>query len=137
MKKLVFITTLLLLTGITFGQDLKKGNLLGTHVMMISLQTGVTMEQYTNYCVKTWIPTYEKLVPGVKLYLVKGIRGENKDSFGMIFVFQSEKIRNKYFNDDGSQNDLGKSISEKMRPTTEKLNKLGTFTTKYTDWIVQ
>jgi hypothetical protein len=137
MKRLIFITALILITGITFGQGLKKGNLIGTHVMEISLQPGVTMEQFTNFYVKTAIPEYEKIMTDVKFYLVNGIRGENKNSFGLIFIFGSEQIRNKYFNDDGSQTDFQKSISEKLKPINEKLDKLGTVTTKYTDWIVQ
>jgi hypothetical protein len=73
----------------------------------------------------------------VKLYLVHGKRGENKNSFGLIFIFGSEQVRNKYLNDDGSQNDFQKSITKELKPITEKLNKLGSVTTKYTDWIVQ
>jgi len=43
------------------------------------------------------------------MYLVKSIRGDIKNSFGMIHVIKSEKIRDKYFNTDGSSNELGNS----------------------------
>lgn len=137
MKKLFFLAALLLLTGITFGQGLSKGNLIGVHVMTVTLQPGITMKQVEDFYVNTYIPEVEKLMSGVKIYLVKGIRGENKNNTGVIMVFKSEQIRDKYNNDDGSPTDLSKSIMEKLKPMTEKLNNLGRVTTTYTDWIVQ
>lgn len=71
------------------------------------------------------------------IYLAKGIRGEDVNSFAFIYVFKSEKNRDKYFNADGSANDAGNAVNEKMQPTMDKLRKLGTFTVKYTDWVVQ
>ena len=69
--------------------------------------------------------------------MVKGIRGENANSFGLIYVIESEEDRNKYYNEDGSQNELGNSIVEKVQPIMTELNQLGTWTTEYTDWLVQ
>jgi hypothetical protein len=137
MKKLIFLTALFLLTGITFGQGLQKGNLIGTHVMQIDLKPGVTMEQFTDFCIKTYIPEAEKIEPGMKMYLVKGIRGEHKNSYGIIIIYESEQIRNKFNNDDGNPTDFQKSIIEKYKPLNEKLGKLCTFNTWFNDWIVQ
>lgn len=44
MKRLVFVVTLFLLAVITFGQVLPKGTLIGTHIMKINLNPGVSME---------------------------------------------------------------------------------------------
>lgn len=50
MKKLFLICIVLILTsGFTFGQKLKKGNLIGTHVLTIELNAGVTMEQFLDF----------------------------------------------------------------------------------------
>jgi hypothetical protein len=137
MKKLVFITVVILLSGFASGQGLQKGNLVGTHVMQIDLKPGVTMEQFTDFCIKTYLPEAEKIEPGMKVYLVKGIRGEHKNSYGLIFIYESEQIRNKFNNDDGNPTDLQKSILEKYKPLNEKLLTLATVNTWYNDWIVQ
>jgi hypothetical protein len=136
MKKLVFLTALILMSGLAFGQALQKGNLIGTHVMTVKLQPGVTMEKFMEFYTNKVIPEYEKNFPGMKAYVVKGIRGENKDSFGGFMVFKTEKDRDKYYNADGSNTESGNAANEKLKPVFDELDKLGTATSKYTDWLV-
>lgn len=135
MKKLILITALILLAGITFGQALQKGNLIGTHIVTVTLAPGVTMEKWIDFLTTKAIPEWEKVYPEWKYYAVKGIRGENPNSYGMIVVVKSQKDRDKYYNADGTDSELGKKAAAKL-PLVDELNKLGTFTTKYTDWIV-
>jgi hypothetical protein len=137
MKKLFLLTALILLSGFTFGQGLQKGNLIGTHVLTVTLQPGVTMEKYLEYVNIKLIPEIEKNYTGWKAYIVKSIRGEIKNSFGLIYVIKSEKDRDKYYNSDGSYSELGNSVFEKLKPVMDGLGKLGTLTTTYTDWVVQ
>ena len=53
MKKIIVVAALILFTGITFGQKLKKGNVIGTHVVTIELNPGVTMDQFLDFQLKT------------------------------------------------------------------------------------
>jgi hypothetical protein len=137
MKKLVFITVMILLSGFAFGQTLQKGNLIGTHVMTVTLMPGITLEKYMDFYKTKVIPEMEKNIPNMKVYLVKGIRGENNNSFGLLYVIKSAQDRDKYYNADESDSELGKSVNTKLKPVLDELGKLGTGTTKYTDWIVQ
>ena len=138
MKKLILITAaLLLVAGTTFGQTLQKGNLVGFHVTTVDLKPDVTMEQFQEFYISKVMPEFEKHFPGWKGYSVKGIRGENENSIGMIYVIESEKHRDKYYNEDGSLNELGTATYEKLKPVLDELEKLGTYTTKYTDWVIQ
>jgi hypothetical protein len=137
MKKLAFIALIMLFSGFAFGQALQKGNLVGTHVMTVTLKPGVTMEKFIEFYKSKVIPEYEKNVPNMKEFLVKGLRGENMNSFGQIIIFKSSQDRDKYYNADGSDNELGKSLNSKLKPVLDELGKIGTVTSKYTDWIVQ
>jgi uncharacterized protein Veg len=134
---LLFTTAIILLAGITFGQTLQKGNLIGVHVATIKLEPGVTMEQFLEFYQSKVIPVYEKNQVGWKCYIVKSIRGEIKNSFGLIIVIKSENDRDKYYNADGSYTELGNSLMERYKPITDELKKLGTMTTTYTDWVIQ
>lgn len=136
MKKLIFITVMILLSGFTFGQSLQKGTLIGTHVMTVTLMPGVTIEKFIEFYKSKVMPEYEKNFPGMKAYLIKSLRGENKDSFGGFMVFKSEADRDKYFKTDGSYTDLGTAADQKLKPVFDELAKLGTVTTKYNDWLV-
>ena len=49
MKKIVLITGFILLSGLAFGQIVQKGTLIGTHVMDVTLQPGVTLDQFLIY----------------------------------------------------------------------------------------
>jgi len=137
MKKLILTAALILVVGTTFGQTLQKGNLLGHHVMTINLDPDVTMNQLIDFYVTKYIPEFEKNFPGVKLYLAKGIRGENENNYASISLFESVEDRDKYYNEDGTPTELGNSAWEKLQPIIEKGSKLGTFTSTYTDWVIQ
>jgi hypothetical protein len=95
------------------------------------------MDKYLEFVSTKLIPEMEKNFPGWKVYLLKGIRGENNNNFGLLYVIKSAQERDKYYNADESYTELGKSVSAKLKPVLDELGKLGTFTTKYTDWIVQ
>ena len=137
MKKLILTAALILVVGTTFGQTLQKGNLVGFHVITINLDPDVTMNQFIDFFSNKLIPEYEKNFPGVKSYIAKGIRGENENSYVWIMLFESVEDRDKYFNEDGTCNELGNSAMEKLQPIIEEGSKLGTFTTTYTDWVIQ
>lgn len=136
MKKLLIITALVLLAGIAYGQTLKKGNLIGVHVMSVELKPGATMEQYVDFYTKKVIPAWEKSQEGVKLFMLKGIRGEQKDEIGLMVQFPDEAARDKSYNADGSMTEFGEKIQEKMAPILGEAEKIGTSTSKYTDWLV-
>ncbi len=137
MKKLLLMAVLTILIDFSFAQTLKNGNLLGLHVMIIELKPNVTMDQFQTFFITRVIPAYEKEFKGVRGYLVKGVRGDNNNSFGTIWLFESEQARNKYFGVDDTPNDAGKAAIDKLNAVSKELEKLGTYTTKYTDWVVQ
>ena len=68
---------------------------------------------------------------------MRGIRGENKDSFGFLFHAKDEETRNLYNNDDGSMTELSIKLWEKIEPVWNEMEKLGTWSSTYTDWILQ
>ena len=135
MKKLVILTALFFLSVITFGQKLKKGTVIGTHVMTVELKPGVTMEQFQEFQLTRVIPEFEKHYKGWKLHLTKGLRGESKDSYGLLFIIKSQEMRDKYY-DGNNPNELGKAANEKLNPIMEEANKLGKVKRKFTDWVV-
>jgi hypothetical protein len=95
------------------------------------------MNQFKAFYTGTVIPEVEKTMPGMKVLLGKGIRGENENAVCIIYLFDSEASRNKYFNTDGSPSDAGKAAFDKLQAVTEKLAKMGTMSTKFTDWVIQ
>jgi hypothetical protein len=137
MKKLVFITALILLTGTAFGQTLQKGTVIGFHNGTFTPNPDVTMNQLLNFVKDRMLPEYEKNLPGSKCYLVKGIRGEFVNCINMLIIFQSDAVRNKYWNKDGTYTDMGKAAFEKMKPVQDELVKYGKMVDKYTDWEIQ
>jgi hypothetical protein len=136
MKKLILIVMFFVLAGSTYGQNLQKGNFVGFHEMTIKLDPNVTMNQYLDFYKNKLMPAYESNFQA-KAYLVKGRRGECVDCFGVMFIWKSEADRDKYFNTEGGLNEYGRSIADKLKPLADEIAKLGSYTSKYTDWIVQ
>jgi len=136
MKKLILTAIIILIADIVLGQTLQKGNLVGVHVIYIELNPGVTMAEFQKFHTNVLIPEYEKNYPGWQLFLAKGIRGENQNTYGWIIIVESEEIRNKYYNDDGSITEFGQAAAEKMKPILEDAEKYGKLKRTYTDWII-
>ena len=136
MKKLLLALVLIQFVGTLSAQTLQKGNLVGTHLLDLELKPGVTIEQFQEFYIDKVIPEFEKSREGWKLYLVKWIRGENKDRYGLLMIIESEEARDKHYNEDNSLSEFGKSAIESFMHVREELDKLVTISAKYTDWLV-
>ncbi|MGD9329257.1 MAG: hypothetical protein PVH48_09850 [Cyclobacteriaceae bacterium] len=136
MKKLIFIFAFILIAGSLFGQTLQEGNLVGVHVITIELKKGITMSKFQKFHVNRLIPEYEKNYPGWKLYLAQGLRGENYNKYGWIIIVESEEIRDKYYNDDGSITEFGQEAADKMKPVLQEAEEFGKLHRTYTDWLI-
>ena len=137
MKTIILTFVMILFAGFAFGQSFKKGNFVGVHSEDIKLAPGVSMDQYLDFIIKKYVPEYEKAF-GSKVYITKGVRGENINKLGMMIIYDSEATRNKYFKDDGTGTEAGQNASKKLESLNKELEKLGTSSeSKYTDWVVQ
>lgn len=130
-------TALLLFAGIAFGQTLEKGNLIGVHVMKVDLKSGATLDQFINFFNEKVKPEWQKADPDMTGFIMKGIRGESTNEIGMIVQYKDEAARDKYFNDDGTQSEFYSKMMEILTSVTSEWQKIGTYETKYTDWILQ
>jgi hypothetical protein len=136
MKKLFFLSAFILMTGLLPGQNLKKGNFVGFHVVTITLNPNVTMDQYLEVMKNKFIPLYDKYFE-CKSYIAKGIRGECTDCISWIIVWNTEAGRDKFMKPDGGINEIGEAAMVKVQPAIDESDKLGSWSSKYTDWVVQ
>ncbi len=97
----------------------------------------VTLNQYMDFFMNKYVPKFEESFPGLKLYVVKGNRGEHDNNFALFFVYDSEETRDKFWPEDDVWSDFGTECWEKLAPTVQELQKLGTWTSVHTDWVVQ
>ena len=136
MKKLIIAAALILLAGVTFGQTLHKGSIIGVHHMTITLKADVTMDQFLDVLKNKWIAEAERHLDGWKGIIVKGNKGEHVNEYGLVWYIESVKHYDKYFSDDGP-NDEMEAVFEKTQSAQDELDKLGTWTSTFTDWIIQ
>lgn len=136
MKKLFFAMALILITGLSFGQTLQKGNVLGFHNGTFIPNPDVTLNQCISFMKDKYLPEIEKNFPGVKCYILKGLRGDCPDCISFVYVFQSDAVRDKFWKPDGNYTDLGKAAADKLKPLDDEMGKFGKLIDKYTDWVV-
>ena len=141
MKKLIIAAAVILLAGTAFSQTLKTGAHLGIQALKIDLAPGVTMEQYLDFTTNTFIPEAEKHFPGMKAFVIGGgmeIGGseEAKVEYSIIYFFESEEVFNKYFDAEGNPNDVFTAAIEKLGPTFEEYDKLGTNSAPTLGWMI-
>ena len=136
MRKLIIVSAIILLTGVAFGQTLQKGSMISIHVLTITLDPDATMNQYLDVFKNKSLPAMEKNMEGVKTFLLKGDRGENENRFAMAIYFESIKVRDRYWPSGGASEEMT-AVLEKVSPITQELEKLGTWTSEFTGWVVQ
>ncbi len=94
------------------------------------------MEEYQTFWDDLVRPAYEAQLEGVQLRSLYGRRGVCEGCIGMMITIESEEIRDKYMNADGSMNDYCKKKLARIQFVLDELsNRYGTSTTAYTDWI--
>ncbi len=136
----IFAATLSI-SSLCLAQGLERGNLVGIHVMTVSRNPNVTIDEFKNAYVRDVLPEYEKNWPGLKGYLLKSFQDGHKDRLAIVWQFKTVEDRNRNFDASGKANELEKAALEKVRPFEEKFKKTyGAYTVQYTpedDWVVQ
>ena len=138
MKKLFVVTALLLFAGFAFGQTLKKGCVIGVHHGTFVLQDGKTMDDLIEFNLKKYIPAFEKALPGVKLFMMKGNRGEEANNLGFIYYCESVKVRDEYWPEkDVTSIKANAALQEHLGPLQEEMQKIiKSSSTGHTDWTI-
>lgn len=136
MKQYLLSMAFILFSVILSGQTFQKGNYVGFHVLTITLNQDVTMDQFLDVYKNKMLPAYEKNFHS-KCYLVKGSSGECENCYGVIIAWESEADWNKFWIKGGGLTDLGQTALDKLQPLIDDIKKLGTYTSKFTDWVVQ
>ena len=141
MKKLIIAAAIILLAGTAFSQTLQRGAHLGVQALTITLDPDVTMNQYLDFTLNTFIPEAEKHFSGMTAFLMGGgmeigDSEEAKVEYSIIYYFESEEVFNKYFDAEGNPNDAFMEAIEKLGPTSERMDKLGTNSAPTLGWKV-
>ena len=136
MKKLIIATAFILLAGTAFSQTLKKGNIIGVHHLTVTLKPDVTMDQYLDFTINTLFPEAEKAFPGVKAFIMQGGSGGATNDYATLFYFESGEVFSKYFDAEDNLTIEGTAAMEKLGPTIEKLDELGTDTREEFGWMI-
>ena len=137
MKRLILIAAVFMMAGTIYGQTFNKGNCFIIHVLTVTPAPNATLDQYFDFFKNKYIPEMEKNMPGVKGYVVKGVKGECVNCYGAIRIYKSKADQDKYFNEEGSNTEIMNAVNEKMKPLLDEMEKLGTVTTKNTTWEIQ
>ena len=134
MKKLIIAAAFILIAGMSYGQTLQKGGMVSVHEWSITLNTGVTMDQFLEHWTKNMLPVVNKAMPEMKAYIVKDLDLEN--NYAGLYYWNSLEDMGKYYNEDGSPTELGEAAHGKMMPLIEELSKFGEFTWDQKNWLI-
>ena len=131
MKKIIITAAFILIAGTVFSQTLQKGGILGVRTVKITLNPDVTMNQFLDFVINTYLPESEKVIPGMKGFIMRSIpqvpsNYEFKEEYTFIYYIESEEVYRKYFDTEGTPTDKGMAAIEKFGPLTEKLNEFAT-----------
>jgi hypothetical protein len=122
------------------AQTFQKGAVLAVSVYTLTLNPDVTMNQFLDFYKSKYIPEFEKNNPGVKEFVLSGNRGDNKNQFGIMDVFESVAVRDKYYpiENDTATSAAAKTAQMKMKVLNDEFGKYILDAKRaYTDWIIK
>jgi len=120
------------------GQILQKGNLVSFHIFTPTLNPDVTFNQWKDFAINTYVPAYNKEFTGeIMFYCASGERGKFKNYLSFILVFKSVEVRDKYWPTKDDSSELYKAKLANLKPLLDEWKKLGTYSTEFTDWVIQ
>jgi hypothetical protein len=106
-----------------------------------TLKPEVSLNQFRDFYINKYAPEIQKYMPEMKVYLLRGDRGEKKNQIAELWVFDSVAGRDKYWPKENDTN-----TSPAMKEAVTKLEAIGQEYEKYvntggnrvfTDWIVK
>jgi hypothetical protein len=138
MKKSFLSIAFILFALMLPGQTLEKGQLVGFHIITPDLNPDVTFNQWKNFALDKYIPAFNKEFEGeITLYWLSGERGKYMNCVAMMMVFKSLEVRDKYIPSEGKTSDLYNARLQKVMPLWDEWRKMGTYTTEWSDWVIQ
>lgn len=136
MKNIFILCAFVLISATTFGQSVPKGALMGIHNVSIKLNGSATEAQYLALFNSKWIPTASKAY-GCEIHVLNHVRGNSENKIGLLFIYKNAAARDKFYQADGTFNEVGKAAYAQVQPVDAELSKLGTTSGSYIDWAVQ
>lgn len=138
MKSLLIVFAILLFAGSLIGQELEKGNIIGAHVWTaFQLKPGVTEEQFLNFWETKYKPAYEKHFDGVKMFVLRGIKGNEIGVLGHMYYYKDTNTFEKYVSPTGGLTEEGLVIWEKVQPVFDELfQMIEDWDSEFTDWNI-
>jgi hypothetical protein len=135
MKNILILCAFVLISASTFGQSLPKGSLVGVHNVSLKLNGTTTSAQYIAAFKAKWVPAASKAF-NCEVHVLNYVRGNSENKIGLLFIYKSAAARDKYYSGDGVLSDFGKTATAKMQSVEAELNKLGSTSGTYIDWLV-
>ncbi len=106
------------------------------YAITVTLDPDVTMNQYLD-ATNEYIPIFEKHVPGVKLFMLHGYRGDHKNEYGLMIYCESAEVYDKYWDEEGKSTEHLQQIMEgQLKEHFQKISKLGSMAWDFTDWKI-
>lgn len=136
MIRYILVTVLFLIAGTVSGQILRKGAVVESNEITVSLRPNVDLDDYVDILRSRVAPAIAKAFPGTDVHFTRGVRGDAVGKIGAIWVFESVEVKNKFFDESGQLTPAGEDAIVQLAPLMESLEVLGTATRKSTDWIL-
>jgi hypothetical protein len=133
---MMFSSTLLMAATILVGQaeEVKAMPVYSVHAL--ELREGVATEEFEAFASGEFAKAFRKSDRGVRCIVMKGDRGALKGKYGLLVLFASKQVRDKYFPAEGK--DPSPALRQDATPAQVKVvEKLATFvrSTGYTDFV--
>jgi len=138
MKKIIVVLLAMSSFFSSNAQELAPGVLLSIHTFTPEMKTDDgTIEEFTQMFQRQFAAGYADKLEGMHLYLLEALRGECEDCMAYLVTADSEEVRDRYWNADGTWTTLGEAKRDELFDDMEDFMAKYTWKETYTDWLLK
>jgi hypothetical protein len=127
MKTKAFLLLCLLIgigmTQLSAKKSDNKGGMIVSDTYIVTLRSGVTMDQYVDFLKTEYVSEYDKNFPGSSLTIGSPDFWMKKNQYSFIFIFESDKEYYRYYPNGTKMSAECKAAWEKMKSVNQEESK--------------
>lgn len=101
------------------GMALRPGMVFGLHA--IDLRPGADTAAFERFLREEFVPGGGYRLPGATPFFLKGDRGDHLNGFGLLWVFDSVEVRDRYFPSHGATSEAWQAVSASWQLLDDRL----------------
>jgi len=119
------------------GLNLQKGGSFGLHQLTVTLENGVTLDQFTEFMINRYVPSYVDNFINLEVLIMKPLKDTADNQIAYVNYFETESSRDAVWPEPDTPSQGASVTLDKIKDMFFEMLELGVWTDDYGVWVMQ